>query len=655
VIDVKNQAERLEAYQAAYKVAKGEAEQIWHPAWRTYHELYTRRSNGAPLLPSTLVSSSEPGAAASATSRLDPEKQLAVNHIQSILRTIMASTFNRSPEFSLLPEYPGFDAPMRAKLAGCALNSAWRNGKFNDPIREAYEDSLQYGRGWVRHGWQASYTREVLAPGADGATPRAVLVDALNAVNEMSRQGARLGHKAFTPEEVQQHMARFGGKLLVEDRPTLRHVSAFDVFFDPMAQNFYDARWVAQRWRCPIAFAKKNAAWSDKARKALSQKGLEGMTDDPAVNPGEGDPIEYGGKDVVWIVDFFDLGEGKWCQFAEGGTEYLLKPGDIPFPFGHPFVPIENIEDTGSGQPISEIEVIWPHQQTLANIASELGIDRVQSRGKVLVRKEDAEQLRPAFESSEQGFVIPVEMPPNEGNIEQSYKFIQPQSRGAQLSQMQNMETQAMASASGVSDYLRGGGGVGETATEVNAKQSAAANFFGEKASRVRDFIEANAQRTLAMIQVFSRLDFFIETKGMNPETGAVQDVSLSYGKDKFQGAYRVIVSADSTEQKTPQARMARAQAIASTSIPFMQAGVVDPGKLYSWLMKEGFDMEDPTILLTQQAFMPPAPAQPGAQAGTPELMGGVSMTPGSQAGQLGASAAATRTDNGDSVPTTEG
>lgn len=654
MIDANTQAERLEAYQAAYKVAKGEAEQIWHPAWRTFHELYTRRHDGQPLLPQTLVSSAEPGAASSAAGRLDTDRQLAVNHIQSILRTIMASTFNRSPEFSLVPEYPGFDAPMRAKLAGCALNSAWRNGQFNNPIREAYEDSLQYGRGWVRHGWQASFTRPVLDPEADGSTPRAVLVDALKAVTEMSRQGARLGHKAFTPEEVAEHMATFGGKLLVEDRPTLVHVSAFDMFFDPMAQNFYDARWVAQRWRCPLAYAKKRASWAPKARAALSVGNLEGVAGDPATSPGEGDTIEYGGKDVVWIVDFFDLGEGKWCQFAENGTEYLLKPSDIPFPFGHPFVPIENIEDTGSGQPISEVEVIWPHQQTLSNIADELGVDRIQSRSKVLVRSEDAEQLRPAFESKEQGFVIPVEMPPNDGNIESAYKFIQPQSRAAQLSQMQNMETQAMAAASGVSDYLRGGGGVGETATEVNAKQTAAANFFGEKASRVRDFIEANAQRTLAQIQAFSRLDYFIETKAAHPENGEVQDVSLAYGKKDFQGPYRVIVSADSTEQKTPQARMARAQAIASTSIPFMQAGVVDPGRLYSWLMKEGFDMDDPTVLLTQQAFQPPAPAQPGAEAGA-DLMGGVSMTPGSQAGQLGASAAATRTDSGDSVPTTEG
>lgn len=648
MIEASTQKERFDGYLRAYRTSKANAEQDWHPAWKYYYEVYTRRRDGQPLLPLDDGMLTSMDGAASGW-RIKGDTQVAPNNAQAIVRTIVATTLNRDPEFSLDPEYEGFDAPLSAKLAACALNSEWRKRKFNEPIREAYIDSLITGRGWVKTGWQSTFTRPINASG----TPKAVMTDAAKAVSEISRRGTRLGRMPFDQEKVQDHMDRFGGKLLVEDHATLRRVSPFDMFFDPAALNPDDARWIANRWRCPLAFAKKNESWSKKNRESLSASGLHDYTLDPEDDAHGQGTSEYEGNDTVWIIDFFDLADGTWCQFAESGEDFLRKPEEIPFPYGQPFVWIENVEDTTSSQPISEIEIIWPHQRDLTNITNELGLDRIQSRTKVLVRAEDAEQLRPVFESTERGLVIPVEMPPGEATMDAAYKVVQGQSNAGTLISQLGVVGQAMTQASGVSDYLRGGPNAGETATEVNAKQQAAGNFMGEKASRVRDFIEACAQRTLMNIQSWSRLDFFTTTKLADPADGQVKDVTVGFGREHMKGMYRVIVSGDSTEEKTPQAKMARAQAIASTAMPFVQAGVVDMGKLFKYVMKEGFGVDDPTGLLTQQAFNPQPPMlDPSGQPQQGSPIGGISMTPGSQAGQLGATAAQERFNSGASVPT---
>lgn len=638
MIEAKTNAERLDAYQGAYRTAKGQMEANWHPAWQQFHTFYTRRRDGAPLTPVSDLSTAVPGAATQ--HQLDDNQTLAVNHIQSILRTIVASTLNKNPTFSLDSMTQGFEAPARAKLGAIALNSVWSKEGFNRPIRDAYVDSLQYGRGWIRLGWQSTMTREVV-----GDTAAAVMADAIAAVGEVSRRGARLGHKPFTPEEVAKHRETFAGALLIEDKPTIRRVSPFDMFFDPLAQDPADARWIAQRWRCPLAAARTNKQWEKQHRLALSMTGIDGTTFDPEVVDNMGDTGEYQGSDVVWIVDFFDLGDGTWCQFAEGGEGFLRKPAPIPYPFGQPFCWIDNIDDTGNGQPISEVEVIWPHQQDLTNLASELGLDRVQSRGKVMVRREDAEQMRPVLESSDRGLVIPVDIPPGEATMDAAYKEIKFSSNAQSLVGQIQLVSSWMTQASGVSDYLRGGATVGETATGVNAMQMAAANYMGEKASRVRDFITEAAQRVFMMMQVYSRLEYFATTKAPDENNeGLVRDATVAFGREHIMGSFRVIVSADSTETKTPEAKRARAQAIAATAIPFVQSGVVDPGRLFNYVMKEGFDMDDPTILLTQQAYNPaPAPQDPTQGQGGQNLIGGISMTPGTEAGQLGATAARER------------
>jgi hypothetical protein len=653
MIEATTLKDRFDGYSKAYSTAKHLAEEKFHPAWHYFHHVFTRRRNGDPLLPrdGNLLTSA-PGAATAYL--LDEDQQLAANQVQSILRTIMATTFNRSPEFSLDPEYEGFSAPRSAILATCALNRTWQTGKFTDAAREAYQDSLLYGRGWVKVGWQSTMTRPIAAGGTAGETLR----DARDAVLEVSRRGTRLGHIPFDEERVKSHMAMFGGKLLLEDQPTVRRVSPFDMFFDPYALNVDDARWIAQRWRCPVGFAKNNQDWSKKNRESLSPTQVIEDALSPESDAHGASTDEYAGNDTVWIIDFFDLADGTWCQFAEGGEDYLRKPSPIPYPWGQPFVWIENIEDAESQFPISEVEVIWPHQRDLTAIMGEIGTDRVRSRAKLLVNEEDHEQLRPAIEGKEAGLVVPVKVDPG-GNIETSFKFFKPDSNANSLAGQFAMISQEMVQASGVSDYMRAGGNAGETATEVNAKQVASANFMGEKASRVRDFLEQIAQRVLVELQVFSRLEFHVKTKAPEQQedgSTSMVDAVIPYKKDHFQGSYRVIVSGDTMEQQTPQAKQARAQAIAATAMPFAQAGIVDLGKLFAYVMKDGFGIDDPTGLLTQQAFAPPEMAPPGAPPQDPtqsgaQAMGGVSMTPGSQAGQLGATAAQERFDQGASVP----
>ena len=154
------------------------------------------------------------------------------------------------------------------------------------------------------------------------------------------------------------------------------------------------------------------------------------------------------------------------------------------------------------------------------------------SRPKLLVDEQDHEQLRPAIEGREAGLVVPVKRDPGAA-LDSSYKFFKPESNANVLMAQWNMAAQQMVQGSGVSDYMRGGANAGETATEVNAKQVASANFMGEKAARVRDFLEAIAQRVLIEIQVFSRLEFYIQAKAPDPnqEGNPVVDAQRESGE----------------------------------------------------------------------------------------------------------------------------
>lgn len=636
MITAKSQRDLAQAYRSAYKVAVDEAEADIHGAWREYIKLYSRRPDGRPLMPGYAA----PAVGASPDGYVSPTEVLPPNHPQGVVRTIAAATLNRNPEFSLSPRFPGQDAPAKARIAAAALNKTWTTHRFNSAVKRAYYDSLIVGRGWCQVGWR----RRLSDPIDSNGTNREVLEAAKTAIMRAQARGMEIGMPVYgSVESIREGLGENNGRLVLESRPTMSRVSPFDMFYDPSASDPMQARWVAHRWRCPVDAGMANERWAKSVRSELRATPLDEAFYDPELDLLNGVAGgEYQGNDYVWVVDFFDVEDGTWCQFPANATDgFLLKPQPIPLPFGQPFEWIDDIQVPNSRYPASEVEVIFPHQMALRRAAERYGKDFDASEPKYFVAADQAEKFREALESDDSSAVHGVDFPQNGQRIQDFFGTWQGQSRSAELMQQIQSYAAWIAQGSGVTDYMRGFSLTNASATEVNALQTASATFMGEKASAVRDFIGNLGSRVFMMMQQYSE-PLYLSTKTLSEDETQILDETVQVNRDNIAGAYEIIVSGDSTERKTPEARAQHAQQLVSTLAPFMQMGTVDPVLLVSYVLKEGFGITDPTRFLTGQA----APQVPGGE------VPGISMTSGAAQAQMGASVAMDRAATGETIPT---
>jgi hypothetical protein len=277
----------------------------------------------------------------------------------------------------------------------------------------------------------------------------------------------------------------------------------------------------------------------------------------------------------------------------------------------------------------------------LRRAAERYGKDFDASEPKYFVAADQAEKFREALESDDSSAVHGVDFPQNGQRIQDFFGTWQGQSRSAELMQQIQSYAAWIAQGSGVTDYMRGFSMTNASATEVNALQTASATFMGEKASAVRDFISNLGSRVFMMMQQYSE-PLYLSTKTLSEDETQILDETVQVNRDNIAGAYEIIVSGDSTERKTPEARAQHAQQLVSTLAPFMQMGTVDPVLLVSYVLKEGFGITDPTRFLTGQA----APQVPGGE------VPGISMTSGAEQAQMGASVAMDRAATGETIPT---
>jgi hypothetical protein len=137
------------------------------------------------------------------------------------------------------------------------------------------------------------------------------------------------------------------------------------MYVDPDARHPKEVRWIAQRtWRA-VEDVKVDERYSATQRTKVSGSNTSRWERN---DKGDGRQSEtkpdVGATKYAEIIEFYDLKAntvGTFCADTGDGDEgggWLIKPEEIPYSFGHPFVMLRNFEVPDHFYPIGDVQQI---------------------------------------------------------------------------------------------------------------------------------------------------------------------------------------------------------------------------------------------------------------------------------------------------------
>jgi hypothetical protein len=165
---------------------------------------------------------------------------------------------------------------------------------------------------------------------------------------------------------------------------------------------------------------------------------------------------------------------------------------------------------------------------------------------------------------------------------------------------------------SGVSDYQRGAQtAIKRTATEAAMIQDASNARAQDRLTKIEDSLARIGERIIQLMQQYLTGDHVARITSI---PGAAW---LEYDKDYIKGEFDYSVQGGSTEPQNETFKRQSAMQLVDASMPFLDAGVADPVKLYRKVL-EGFGITDPTGYIQPQALAANAPPPEGGQPALP-------------------------------------
>lgn len=557
----------------------------------------------------------------------DGEDVVAINMAFSTINVMYPSVSAGIPSVEVRANDPEDDRA--AVLVEEVLKYAWEHHNFHPAFRKTAKDFLMYGHGWLKVGWL--YTEEQV-PMSD-QDRAAEFIQMRDQVNEAAQVQPELAPELPSDEDIAANLST-STYHVVEDRPFVEQISIRDMFVNPEATHLDDARWVAQRVLRPLDEAKADRAYTQSVRKKLTGTHMTHDSTDPRA---EG--LEDADGNMVEIWEFYDLVDNVMCIFSleSDSGEYLVKPGKMPYKFGHPFEMVRNYDVPDMFYPIGDLEQIWTLQQELDKTRSEMLNYRAAYARKYLVRaaalkRGDVEKLT----SRVDGEAIVVE------NDEiPLHDVVQPVPINALDPALFNWSGQIQSDiqeVTGVSEYARGSlSAAKRTATEASLIQDALNARSGEKLSIIEDLASNVARKVLQVMQQFLTGEQVARIFGPDG-----QQHWLPYDNESIQGEFDFAVEAGSTQPNNESFRRQNAIALMNTMSPFL-GSIVDPYELVKHILQEGFSIRTPEkFLLNQDEFVqteaPGAPDQETEGAppeGEPNGIVGAAGGEGADAPQL--------------------
>ena len=514
---------------------------------------------------------------------ISDEDRLLINISFSTINVIAPSVAVNYPKIAVNARRPA-DAP-KAIITEAVINYWWKHYKVRPEFRRAVKDFLIVGHGWLKCGYR--------------------YVEEESISEEGDQSDANVEGNEVTPTIV-----------VVEDRPFVERVSPFDVYVDPDATSMQDAQWIAHRIRRSLKDIKSDKRYSRAARENINATSWGRYSEDPAKRKVQDTEEGY-----VEVWEYYDIAKKTMCVFAEGSEQFLVKPIDMPYAFGHPFVMIRNYDIPDYFYPMGDLEAIEPLQRELNATRTQMMNHRKRYSRKYLFKESafDADG-RDALESDYDNVLVPVSGDENLNNVVVPFHAVVTPPEFYRQSDIIEGDIQTV---SGVSEYQRGGvPEIRRTATEAAIVQDAANARAADKLATIEGAIAEVAFRLVALAQQFMTGEQVARVVGKDGEPTWV-----TFEPDYIAGEFDFDVEAGSTAPVNESFRRQMALQMVDAMSPFAGAGLINMPALAAHVLQFGFGIKNPDQFI-QQA--PPPPEMGGGvppEGGMPP-QGGMPMPP---------------------------
>lgn len=515
--------------------------------------------------------------------------QIVINMIFATINVINPSVSVSNPRFTVSARKPEQEA--QAMFAEEVVNYIWRTNKYQQQFRLCVNDWLMFGHGWMKVGYKF-------------VTKKPKVVSADPPSEEVSDEGVddREEHEGNVESEV----------TVLDDRPFAERISVWDMYVDPEAHNPEDMAWVAQRIRRPVNDVRVDERYEATIRKKVNPT-MSSRFDEPDSNYSSNNLSPTGAKDkgYVDVIEFYDMRKKTYCVFADGATDgFLIKPQDMPYSFGQPFVMLRNYEVPDDFYPMGELEQIEPAQLELNETRTQMINHRRRYSRKYLYMEDAVDEAGVnALESDEDNTMVPVNAGQDINRV-----IIPMPSIGTPpdfYNQSQMIEDD-MDKISGVSDYMRGDQpNIRRTATEAAMIQDAANSRAQDKMGRIEGFLGLIGERLIMLLQQYMTGEQVVRVVGTN-----AMPVWVKYDKDYIAGEFDMEVEAGSTQPQNETFKRQSAMQLVDAMAPFVQAGVIDVPELAKYILQMGFGVKNPDQFINAEG--PPEPEQPEQGAPPP-------------------------------------
>ncbi len=510
---------------------------------------------------------------------LNDEDRIAVNLSFSTINIIGPSVSTNHPKITVNANKP--EDEDRAVIIETVLNYWWRTTDIKQEFSLSVQDFLIFGFGWLKTGYrfvQEEKKREDAEIQQDQQDMQAQHDQAAMQNPDMAGDMPTNSEIAANIPDVEMET--------VEDSVFVDHVSVHDIYVDPLATKLDTARWIAQRIIKDISEVRKNKSYKP------SRKNVKSDVETAHNYWPSGDTAKKRNPDAQQIIvwEYYDLRDGSMCVFTEQGDDFLVDPVEQPYAFGHPFVMLRNYEVPDTFYPMGELEAIEGLQQELNKTRSQIMNDRKRYRRKYLYdRKAFSPDAIGALESTKDNSFVAV----NEGvDIKEAVMPMQVTPIDAQIYKQTDQIVADINMVTGVNEYEQGGGGqtINRSATEASMIQDAANSRAQFKLARVESFVTQVARRLVMLAQEYMTEPQVIRVVGA--QHGPPLWVHVS--NHMLQGEYDFDVEAGSTKPLNEGARRDQAMQMIQVLGPLAGSGQIDPTQLLTYVLKNGFGIQNP-------------------------------------------------------------
>jgi len=579
---VKTQGELLHFYQNELKRSKNwrtSQTTNYDKAWKRYIDLYQGRYLDGD--PST--------------------DALVVNMVFATINVMAPAVAINNPRFVVNARNP--ESASQAIITEEVLNWLWRAYDYQREFRLSINDWLLAGHGWVKVGYKWTKAPEVKAADTETNTG--------DEVDDGPSEG--IDDREDKEGNVESEMNQWN-----EDRPFIERVSIFDMFVDPDARHPKEMRWIAQRtWR-PVQDVQVDSRYVAAARKKVSGSSWSRWDNNDGDARNSSDKPNPGAISFCEVIEFYDLKRYKVCTFCpttddQDAPVFLIKPTQMPYAFGHPFVMLRNYEVPDHFYPIGDVAQIESLQLELNETRTQMFNYRKKfRRAWVYARDRFDQDGVDAMQSERDNVFIPVQ---GDGDPSSSMAPVPTVITPPEFFDQSAMISNDLDRVSGVSDYQRGQPQqqIKRTATEAAMIQDAANSRAQDRLAKVELVLAEIAERVVGLMQQYTTGDQVARVVTMPVRAW------VNFDADRIRGEFDFEVQGGSTEPRNETFRRQSALQIVDVSGPFMQAGVVNMPALYQELLTKGFGVKDAGRFVQQP---PPPPPPEGADQSLQQLGG---------------------------------